>query len=92
MGVSSPAAVVDLGKGRQKGPEYETVVDSVPTCDHRSGAVTRLGDLCDRFGMDIISASGTIGFALTLFERGIISEMDTDGLTLKWGDEEVVAN
>ena len=84
--------VVDLGNGKQKGPEYETVVGLGPDlliCD--LGSVTRLGDLCDRYGMDIISASGTIGFAMMLFDKGIISEKDTDGLTLKWGDEETVA-
>ncbi len=84
--------VVDLGNGKQKGPEYETVVGFGPNLLITDlGAVTRLADLCDRFGMDVISTSGTIGFALTLFERGIISEKDTDGLTLKWGDEETVA-
>ena len=84
--------VVDLGKGKQKGPEYETVVGFGPNLLITDlGAVTRLGDLCDRHGMDIISASGTIGFAFKLFEQGIISEKDTDGLTLKWGDEKIVA-
>jgi aldehyde:ferredoxin oxidoreductase len=84
--------VVDLGEGKQKGPEYETTVGFGPSLLIRDlAAITRLGDLCDRQGMDIITMSGTIGFAMRLFERGVISEKDTGGLILQWGDEETVA-
>ncbi len=41
--------------------------------------------------MDVITTSGTIGLAMFLFERGIISEKDTGGLVLNWGDEETIA-
>ncbi|HSQ38709.1 MAG TPA: aldehyde ferredoxin oxidoreductase C-terminal domain-containing protein, partial [Anaerolineales bacterium] len=84
--------VVDLGEGKQKGPEYETVVGFGPNlliCD--LAVSTRLGDLCDRYGMDVITTSGTIGLAMFLFERGIISEKDTGGLVLNWGNEEIIA-
>jgi len=84
--------VVNLGGGKQKGPEYETVVGLGPNLLIRDlGAITRLMDLCDRYGMDTISTGNTIGLAMQLFERGIISEKDTGGLVLKWGDEETVA-
>ena len=84
--------VVNLGGGKQKGPEYETVVGFGPNLLIRDlGAITRLMDLCDRYGMDTISTGNTIGLAMQLFERGIISEKDTGGLVLKWGDEETVA-
>ncbi len=79
--------VVDLGTGKQKGPEYETLAGFGPNLlidDLR--AITRLGDLCDRYGMDTISMSNTLGLAFHLFERGVISEKDTDGLVLRWGD------
>jgi aldehyde:ferredoxin oxidoreductase len=84
--------VVDVGNGKQKGPEYETLVGFGPNILIRDlGAITRLGDLCDRNGMDVISTANTIGFVFHLFDRGIISEKDTGGLILKWGDEETVA-
>ena len=84
--------VVDVGAGKQKGPEYETVVGLGPNLLIRDlGAITRLMDLCDRYGMDVISTGNTIGLALHLFDRGIISEKETDGMILKWGDEETVA-
>ena len=84
--------VVNLGSGKQKGPEYETLVGFGPNLlIDDLAAITRLGELCDRYGMDTISASNTIGLALRLFERGFISGKDTNGLILKWGDEETVA-
>ena len=72
---------------KQKGPEYETVcafgsqllVDDLPT-------ITRLGDLCDRLGLDTISAGSVLGLAYLLFEQGKLTEADTGGLTLRWGD------
>jgi len=73
--------------GQQKGPEYETVcafgsqllVDDLPT-------ITRLGDLCDRLGLDTISAGSVLGLAYLLFDQGKLTEADTGGLTLRWGD------
>ncbi len=85
--------VVDIGTGKQKGPEYETIVGLGPNLLIRDlGTIVRLMDLCDRLGMDTISAGNTIGLAMHLFDRGMISEKDTGGIILKWGDEETVAN
>lgn len=85
--------VVNLGDGeKRKGPEYETIVGFGPNILIRDlNTVTRLGELCDRYGMDVISLSGTIGLAMHLFDRGVISEKDTGGMILKWGDEATVA-
>ncbi len=74
------------------GPEYETIIgfgpqlliDDLP-------AVAHLGHLCDRYGLDTISTSGTIAFAFYLFDQGIIGSQDTGGLELAWGDAEVAA-
>ncbi|MCL1804746.1 MAG: aldehyde ferredoxin oxidoreductase family protein [Clostridiales bacterium] len=42
--------------------------------------------ICDELGIDSISAGVTVGFAMELFERGIITAKDTDGLELKFGN------
>jgi len=84
--------VVNLHGGEnQKGPEYETIVGFGPNLliDDLPFAV-RMGELCDRYGMDVISLSNTLGLALSLYESGIIQRADTGGLVLKWGDTEVV--
>ena len=84
--------VVDLGDGiKRKGPEYETIVTLGPNLliDDLK-AIVRLGELCDRYGMDTISTGDTIGLAFTLFEKGIITTEDTGGLALRWGDAAIV--
>jgi aldehyde:ferredoxin oxidoreductase len=84
--------VVTLDDGaRRKGPEYETIVSFGPNLLVDDLAeITRLGELCDRYGMDTISAGNTIGLAFYLYERGVITSKDTAGLVLKWGDIEVI--
>jgi aldehyde:ferredoxin oxidoreductase len=84
--------VVDLGDGhRRKGPEYETIVSFGPNLlvDDLL-AITRLGELCDRYGMDTISMGNTIGLAFHLYQQGVITSRDTSGLKLQWGDVEAV--
>ncbi len=84
--------VVDLGDGqRRKGPEYETLVGFGPNLlIDDPVAITRLGELCDRYGLDTISMSNTIGLALHLAEQGRPTPADTGGLHLRWGDPALV--
>ena len=78
-------------KNKRKGPEYETIVGFGPNLliDDLS-FITRMGELCDQLGMDTISLSNTIGLAFTLYESGVISDDDTGGIHLQWGDTVVV--
>ncbi len=84
--------VVDLGDGvKRKGPEYETVVGFGPNLMNDNLVdVVRLNELCDRYGMDTISASNTLGLAYHLFELGVIREADI-GFSLNWGDTTAAA-
>jgi aldehyde:ferredoxin oxidoreductase len=84
--------VVHLEDGRnRKGPEYETLVGFGPNLLLSDPVfVTRIGELCDRFGVDSISLSNTIGLAFTLFEQGKITLSDTGGISLIWGNSEAV--
>ena len=80
--------VVRLEDGaKRKGPEYETICSFGPNLlIDDLVEITRLGELCDRYGMDTISAGNTIGLAMHLSEMGKITKSDTGGLDLKWGD------
>ena len=80
--------VVKLGdKAKRKGPEYETVIGFGPNLlNDNLEAIVDLGELCDRYGMDTISTANIIGLAFRLFEKGIITEKDTGGIFLRWGD------
>jgi aldehyde:ferredoxin oxidoreductase len=80
-----------LSKGdRRKGPEYETIVGFGPNLEISDlGKITQLAELCDRYGMDTISLSNVIGLLTLLYQEEIITERETEGLQLKWGDPEM---
>jgi aldehyde:ferredoxin oxidoreductase len=46
--------------------------------------------MCNRSGLDTISAGTALAFAMECFENGIISESDTDGLAMTWGNAEAM--
>jgi aldehyde:ferredoxin oxidoreductase len=48
--------------------------------------VIKATELCNRFGMDTISCGAVIAWAMELFEKGILTVKDTDGLDLAWGN------
>ncbi len=53
-------------------------------------AIAYANMLADKYGVDTISAGATIAFAMELYEKGIITEKETDGLRLRWGDGDVM--
>ena len=71
------------------GPEYETVgmLGSMLLVDDLPG-VAYANHLCNRYGLDTISAGSAISLAYLLYDRGFITATDTGGLPLKWGDIE----
>ncbi len=72
-------------------PDFESMVAWGPKLGIAdAAAVVRLHNRCDALGLDSISAGSAIAFAIDVFERGMISSDDTEGLELRWGDAEVV--
>ncbi len=69
------------------GPEYETAVgfSFMIAADNLADAAYA-GHLCNRYGLDTISTSSTIAFAFHLYNEGILSRADVDGLDLSWGN------
>lgn len=53
-------------------------------------ALVKLHALCNQLGVDLDASSGAIAWAFECYQRGIITERDTDGLKLEWGDYRVV--
>ena len=53
-------------------------------------ALVRANDLCDRLGLDTISAGNIVGFVMECYERGILSEKDLDGIRANFGNEEAL--
>jgi aldehyde:ferredoxin oxidoreductase len=69
------------------GPEYETIWAFTGPIDNTDIEATIAADqICDDLGLDTISTGNTIGFAYELYEKGILSRKDTDGLELNYGN------
>ena len=70
-----------------EGPEYETLAMFGSNLDNSNlESIVMANYLCNKYGIDTISCADTIACAVELFEQGIISEKDTEGLKLGWGD------
>jgi len=50
----------------------------------------KANDICNRYGMDTISAGATIAWAMEAFEKGILTRADTDGIELTWGNRDAI--
>ena len=72
-----------------EGPQYESIwAFAGPTACTDLGATVKADYMCCELGLDTISTGVTIGFAYELFEKGILTTKDTDGMVLKYGDPE----
>ncbi len=81
-----PFAPVDGG-----GPEYETIAALGSNCLVDSlEAIAKANELCNRYGIDTMSAGSAIGFAMEAYEKGLINKKDTGGIELAWGDSKAL--
>ncbi len=69
--------------------EFESIYALGSNCgiDHFPD-INKAVDLCDRLGIDTISAGVTIGWAMESYEKGLLTKEDTDGLELTFGNSE----
>jgi aldehyde:ferredoxin oxidoreductase len=74
-----------------EGPEYETFFSfGGETGVDNIDAIIAADRLADELGLDTISAGVAIGFAMELYEKGILTEKDTGGLKLSFGNHEAM--
>ena len=74
-------------KVETEGPEYETLAMFGSNLGNANlESILMANNLCNQYGIDTISCADTIACAVELFEKGIISEKDTGGIKLSWGD------
>jgi aldehyde:ferredoxin oxidoreductase len=77
----------EFGRFQIEGPEYETAALLGPNCGiDNFEAIAYANYLCDDYGMDTMSAGGTIAFTIECFEKGLLTPEDTDDLELRWGN------
>jgi len=79
-------------KGRyEEGPEYTSqgAFGGEPDC--KSAETVLVGNhLVDQFGMDNLETGSIISWAMELYELGIITTKETEGLDLTWGNDEAL--
>jgi aldehyde:ferredoxin oxidoreductase len=74
-----------------EGPEFETQYSfGGETGVNNLDAVIAADRLADELGLDTISAGVAIGFAMELFEKGILTTEDTGGVELKFGNHKAM--
>jgi len=72
-----------------EGPEYESIWAFTGPIESNSIEASIAADqLCDDLGLDTISTGSCIGFAYELYEKGLLTKADTDGLELTYGSHE----
>jgi len=71
-------------------PEYETLgAFGGLVLNNNLESIIMANDICNRFGLDTISAGATIAFAMECFEKGLITREET-GLDLTWGNHQAM--
>jgi aldehyde:ferredoxin oxidoreductase len=72
-------------------PEYEGIAAWGPLIGQSSiEEAIVLNNLTDRLGLDVNEPGWVIAWAMECFERGLLTEQDTDGLKLRWGNVKAV--
>lgn len=76
---------------RYGGAEYESLGNLGPLLAIDDPVVIeKANELCSRYTLDTISCGATLAWAVDCFQRGLITEADTGGLALRWGDGELM--
>ena len=90
-------AILKAGEGEYKYAagcrrvEYETAAAFGVNCGNsNTESLSMVTDICNRAGIDTISAGTIISFAIELYENGILTKEDTDGIDLKWGNHQAI--
>lgn len=82
----------EQGGLRWKMPEYETLFSLGSMLENWDPAsLLELNALCDQLGLDTISMGVTLAFACECFEKGLLTEKETGGKPLLFGDSAIIA-
>jgi aldehyde:ferredoxin oxidoreductase len=74
-----------------EGPEYTSLgAFGAETDTPRAETVLTGNYLVNQFGMDNLETGSLISWAMELYELGIITDKETDGLDLSWGNDKAV--
>jgi aldehyde:ferredoxin oxidoreductase len=76
---------------RLEGPEFEPLAGfSARVGNDDLPLALKCVDLANRYGLDAITLSEVISWAMECYERGLLSRADAGGLDLAWGNGETI--
>lgn len=79
------------GKIKIEGPEFETMaLMATNTCVYDWNYIVKAVDLSDQYCMDTISCGGAVALAMECYEKGILTDADTGGIKLNFGNGEAL--
>lgn len=84
-----------ISEGKYKGTpgqkiEYETIVGFGARLGNLDlASILYMNNLANQHGLDTITLGGSISLAIDLFQQGILTKADTDGMELRWGDPDL---
>jgi aldehyde:ferredoxin oxidoreductase len=87
---------VEVSEGKYQSPrgegvEYETIAGFAGMLYNANAeSVILANSLCNRYGLDTISTSAVIAFAVEAYEREIIGPEDSGGVELRFGDPDAM--
>jgi len=74
-----------------EGPEYESQGSFTSRIGNRNLALALKGnDMCNKLGIDILTTSECISWAMELYSKGMLTKDEIDGLDLTWGNEAAI--
>jgi aldehyde:ferredoxin oxidoreductase len=86
--------VVPYGKHKgvvSEGPEYTYLGAFGTEVDNpRYDVVLAAGHEANLYGIDVLDYGSMLAWAMELYEKGLITKEDTDGMALEWGDPDVI--
>ena len=86
---------VEVKEGPYRGAhsdfEWETIYAFGSSCGvDKMEAIVAASQICDEYGVDTMTTGITIGFAMECFEKGLIDQKDTEGIDLRFGNDEAM--
>ena len=88
----------EISEGKYTGTRGQKVEwESITALGPRLGnldfeSILYMNNLANQYGLDTISMGGSISLAIDLYQKGILTKSDTDGIELRWGDPDLYVN
>ena len=88
----------EISDGKYKGVqgqkiEWQSIVSLGPRLGNLDfESILYMNNLANRYGLDTVALGGSISLAIDLFQQGILTKADTDGMELCWSDPDLFVN